>query len=174
MATNIELIEPQPSTISNNNDTIETNDSSISIESSIQNTPRRRPSSASRSTERTPTRQRRQNTDYGIGNAPMLPPSTSQRRSLNFNHMFAGFDNVANNLSRLAHSNRFRRVSDIHNDIINTIRERQQLENSGVTNEELHTALTNKITALNEELTHANTFDSQVRSSDSVSMNDQN
>ena len=41
--------------------------------------------------------------------------------------MFAGFHNMANTLNILAHSNRFRRVSDIHNDIIRTIRERQEL-----------------------------------------------
>jgi hypothetical protein len=149
VATNIELIQQQPSTISNNNDIIEANDSSISMESSIQNIPRRRPSSASRSAERTPTRQRRQNIDYGIGNAPMLPPSTSQRNSMNFNNMFAGFHNMANTLNILAHSNRFRRVSDIHNDIIKTIRERQEMENSEVVNQEILAALTNKIAALN-------------------------
>ena len=174
VATDIEWIEPQPSTVSNNNNTIENNDSSISFESSIQNNPRRRPSSASRSNERTPTRQRRQNRDYCMESDPFLSPSTSQRRRLNFNNMFEGFENVANSLSVLPQSNRFRRVSEIYNDIISTIERRQQLENSGVINEELHNTLTNKIAALNQELSDTNSFDSQVRSSDSVSMNDQN
>ena len=104
----------------------------------------------------------------------MLPPSTSQRRGMNLNHKFAGFENVAQPLTVLTQSNRFRRVSDIHNNIINTIKRRQQLENSGIVNQDLHNALTNKTATLNQELSHANSFDTQLRSSDSVSMDEAN
>ena len=72
--------------------------------------------------------------DYGLGNDPILPPSTSQRRGMNLNHKFSGFENVAQPLTVLTQSNRFRRVSDIHNDIINTIERCQQLEDSGIFN----------------------------------------
>ena len=95
----------------------------------------------------------------------MLPPST-QRRGFNLNQMFAGIDNVMKLLNVLAQSNRFRRLIDIHNDIIEIIERRQQLENSGILNVDLHDALTNKIAALNLELTHTNSFDNQLRTSD--------
>ena len=110
VASQIEIIEPQPSTVSNNNDSVTVSssiatetlqdsgdniDSSISLESNTNNTPRRHPSSISGSNERTPTRQRRNNRHDAVGLHPMSPPSNSQRRELNISQMFSGFDNVA-------------------------------------------------------------------------------
>lgn len=104
------------------------------------------------------------NRDYGLGNDPILPPSTSQRLGLNLNQMFSGFDDVAKSLNVLVQSNRFRRVKDIHNDIIKA----QQLENSGIVNGDLQNALTNKIAALNQDFAHGNSFDNQLRPSDTT------
>ena len=119
-------------------------------------------------TNASPTRQRRINCDYGLGNDPILPPSISQRRGLNLNQMFSGFDDVAKSLNVLVQSNRFRRVIDSHNDIIEAIERRQQLENSGIVNGDLHNALTNKIAALNQDFAHDNSFDNQLRLSDTT------
>ena len=82
--------------------------------------------------------------------------------------MFYNFDNVAQSLNVLAQSDRFRRVIDIHNDIIKTIKRSQQLENNGILNGDLHDAFSNEIVALNLELTHANNFDNQLKASNTT------
>ena len=173
VASNIEMITTQPSTVSNTNGNNDNVDSSLSLESSVLNTPRRRLSSASRSNERSATRQRRSNRDYGFTNDPMLPPSTSQRRGFNISQMISGFDNVARSLDILAQSNRFRRVIDIHNDIIETIDKRDALENRGVRSGNMWEALSNKIEHLDVELEQAQSFDRDLRSNDE-STNDDN
>ena len=93
---------------------------------------------------------------------------------MNFSQMFQRFDNVTQLLNILAQSNRFRRVIEIQNDIIQTIREKEELESQGTNSGLYYCALNEKIVTLRQEKYRANRFDDLISNDSDQTMNNAN
>ena len=81
---------------------------------------------------------------------------------MNFSQMFQGCDNIAQSLNILAQSNRFRRVIAIQNDLLQTVREKEELESQGTNSGLYYDTLNEKIAALRQEKDRANRFDDLI------------
>lgn len=118
-----------------------------------------------------PTDGRNQNnsTTYnmGLNNNAFLPPSQRNNGSINIDRMENGFNNIASSLHNLAMQNRIRRVGDINNELIATIREKVELEHANADNAIID-AYNTKIDDLKAERTQAQQFDSSLLSSSSL------
>ena len=74
----------------------------------------------------------------------------------------------------MAQSNRFRRVIEIQNDIIQTIREKEELEYQGTNFGLLYEALNDKIATLGQEKDRADRFDDLISNDSDQIMNNAN
>ena len=110
-------------------------------------------------------RTRRQNIQYGINNGAFLPPSVRnsgvRSGSQSIDRMEDGYNMIASSIHHLSMQGRLRRISEIDEDIINTIREKDREEANGASRE-LIQSLENKLVGLQEEKRRANQYDSML------------
>ena len=71
------------------------------------------------------------NVSFGVSNNSFLPPSATDRNAINVDRIESNYNAIALSIHSLATQNRMRRIDEINDDIIKTIREKNEIVNSG-------------------------------------------
>ena len=136
----------------------------VNEEAEPSNPPQASNNTSSTSTSTTATTRpapRSRNVSFGIANSAFLPPSATDRNGVNVDRIERSYHTIAASINNLATQNRLRRTDVINDDIIKTIKEKNEIAEAGG-DDSLVQAYERKVRDLEAERDRAERFDNDM------------